>query len=120
MFKDRAIEVKETVKNHIKRNKKKYVVGGVVVAVGVTFVVTRKIYKPKITVWDIFPAGKKNLGLRYILRCDQNQRMYWSQKEAAQTLRIDPSSLSRHLNNPKDPRYKDVGGYTFKREGILI
>lgn len=118
MFKERIIEVKEDLKNHIKRNKNKYYVCGLVGVAGVTFVVTRRIYTPKIIVWNSYPNGWKHLGRCYVVRCDQNQRLYFSQESAAKALKIDKSSLSRHLN--KDPRYKQVGGYTFKRTGMLI
>ena len=124
-WKDR-IEVKYTeIKEHVRRNKTAYTVGttGIVLVIA-TFFVTRRVYGPnaflakKIVIKDsvlIFSTYARKQGPpSYVVRCVETKRIFTSQAEAARGMGLDPSDLSKHLNEIRD----HVKGYHFTRVAI--
>lgn len=120
------------VKNHIQENKEIYIaaIGGAMVA-GITCAIKRDIVSQPISRGisvtaqrGISVLGKKvvmnNVSYisadrsgppSWVVRCKETGNIFKSQNEAAGTMSISSSELSKHLNGVMD----DVRGYHFER-----
>ena len=121
----------DEVKNHLVRNKTRYLVfGGAVIgtAVGMTigYFVFRNVdiqaqakaqviglinfKSPAIATAIVVPQGHPG----YVVQCVETGEVFMSQNQAAQKLGVNPSVLSGHLNG----KFESAGGKTFIRLGV--
>lgn len=106
MLKDRAIEVKENVKNHIKRNKDAYYVCAIIVVAGVTFVVTRRITKSTTIINTVAPIFHNDIGnapylsgnMKKVIRNDNTDIIWESISACAYGEGKSRSLISKHVN----------------------
>jgi hypothetical protein len=124
-FKDRVAKKYNGIKGHVRKNQTTYVVvaAGVVV-VTVTFLVTRRVYAPtflrKVVIKDsvivIQTYARRQGPPSYVVECVETGAKFVSQHHAAHAMKIDPSTLSRHLNGFTE----NCGGYHFVRLAMAI
>jgi hypothetical protein len=129
MLKDRTIEVKENVKNHIKRNEKKYIVLGIVVISGVSFYFGKRSSIKEITKIKTIISGHGNNfitmhnwsgtnrpgGLSYMVRCKETGDIWMTQHGAALSHEVSDTNMSKHLKHGEPIPGLDL---TFERVGI--
>lgn len=114
------------VKEHVKRNKSSYTIGGacLVVGTGVGLAVSKRMNIVNIDLFNKIkdvgvykPTYQINLARRghagNVIVCHQTGEMFASQGRAAQAMDIAKSSLSKHLNGATE----HVNGYTFEKVG---
>jgi hypothetical protein len=117
----------QRIKNHVRKNKKEYIViTASVVASVITAVIVCSIKGRKniISVVAETAAGNANtihnqtinMSVKkghpgYPVRCKELNRIWKTQSEAAQELGLNPAELSKHMNFKRD----HVNGYTFER-----
>lgn len=118
----------QKVKAHIKRNKDKYITGGVCLAVGATVgVVCSDGIKSKVSSINVI-LGKDNTinnitiitqqlvrrgHAGNIIKCVETGEIFASQNRAAEALDLKPSKISEFLKGKRD----HVNGYTFEKIG---
>lgn len=121
----------ENVKDHFKKHKTAYIIGGVaVVSVAVGFAVGFSTYRrldiqaqakaqvvglinwksPAIANAVVVPQGHPG----FVIQCNETGEIFMSQNQAAKAMDVNPSTLSGHLNG----KYDNAGGNTFTRLGV--
>lgn len=114
----------EQIKNHFKRHKDTYLVGGACLATGVVIGVVVMLQKNS-TLIDVssirvLSSGDNNTFIvaangdpGNVVRCLENNVLYPSQNAAAKALNVDKATVSRHLNGV----LPDVKGIHLERLG---
>jgi len=129
VLKDRAILVKDNVKNHIKRNQKVYIISGMIVIAGVSFYIGRRTGVKEITMIKNVINGQGNTlttlnhwsgearkgGLSYMVRCKETGDIWLTQRGAALSHDISETNMSKHLKHGEPIPGTDL---TFERVGI--
>lgn len=117
--------MKDQVKNHIIDHKVEYWIGSLVVVAGVTYIVTRRISTPQISVAPVFnnnvaPVFNNvvNFGghSTKIVKRLSDGAMWESVTEAANAAGKTVSTMSRHLNNY--PGFETLDDEIYKIIGV--
>lgn len=115
------------VKEHVKRNKKAYLIGSYVLVAGVTYLVARGITAQQIgtvnvrtlslfsnratsNITTVIESGRQGPP-SWVVRCLETDRVYTSQRTAALVHDITETHLSKHLNG----LLENAGGFHFER-----
>ena len=111
-LKHRVVQKYEQIKAHVRKNQKTYYISTIFVVAGVTFLVTRRVYRPdyvfakKVVIKDsmlFFGTFARDQGPpSYLVECVETGAKYLSQVACADAEGISASTLSQHLNGARD------------------
>jgi len=109
MLKDRAIEIKEDLKNHIISNKEVYFVCGLVVIAGVSFYIGRRNGREITMIKNVISGHGNTLTWSsamdrkgppsYMVSQKGTNNMWLSQRGCALSLGTDPTNISKHIRH---------------------
>lgn len=124
-LKHRVVQKYEQIKTHVRKNQKTYYISTIFVVAGVTFLVTRRVYRPdyvfakkiviKNSVLTFATYARDHGPPSYLIECVETGEKFLSQSDTAKQMGLSASRLSAHLNGHRE----DVKGYHFVRLAMI-